>query len=146
MVKMNMKRTKIINSHKIVYLGSCYGWFIGEQLVNHIPNCNLLTNKLGLLNSLQEYSRVCANVQKKAMKLDFIPETYRLDDPKDKELFMDTYKGQRIQDFLEFQFLSQLFSFFILEFLHKLTYGALPAVYYHHLYTSALIFNWNEVK
>ena len=30
----------------------------GEQLVNHISNMNLLTTKLGLLNSLQEYQRV----------------------------------------------------------------------------------------
>ena len=30
----------------------------GEQLVNHIPNINLLTTKLGLLSSLQEYQRV----------------------------------------------------------------------------------------
>ena len=30
----------------------------GEQLVNHIPNARVLTNKLELLNSLQEYERV----------------------------------------------------------------------------------------
>ena len=30
----------------------------GEQLVNHISNINLLTTKLGLLCSLQEYQRV----------------------------------------------------------------------------------------
>jgi len=28
-------------------------------MVNRIPNGSLLTNKLGLLNSLQEYAKVC---------------------------------------------------------------------------------------
>ena len=65
----------------------------GDQMANHIPNCNLLTNKLGLLNSLQEYDRVCQAVKKKSLKLDFVPETYRLDDPKDRDAFLDTYKG-----------------------------------------------------
>jgi hypothetical protein len=27
----------------------------GEQLVNHIPNINLLTTKIGLLDSLRDY-------------------------------------------------------------------------------------------
>jgi len=30
-------------------------------MVNRIPNGSLLTNKLGLLNSLQEYARVSSN-------------------------------------------------------------------------------------
>ncbi|VDQ05321.1 unnamed protein product [Trichobilharzia regenti] len=35
-----------------------YGTFKeGEQIVNHIPNCGLLTNKLGLLLSLRDYER-----------------------------------------------------------------------------------------
>ena len=62
-------------------------------MVNHIPNCNLLTNKLGLLNSLQDYDRICTSMKKKIMKLDFIPETYRLDSSKDRELFVTQYKG-----------------------------------------------------
>ena len=62
-------------------------------MVNHIPNCNLLTNKLGLLNSLQEYDRMCAAVKKRSLKLDFIPETFRLDDPRDRNAFANTYTG-----------------------------------------------------
>ena len=62
-------------------------------MVNHIPNCNLLTNKLGLLNSLQEYDRVCQAVKKRAMTLDFIPETFRLDDPRDRNVFRQIYQG-----------------------------------------------------
>lgn len=66
----------------------------GEQMVNHIPNCNLLTNKMGLLTSLQEYNRLCDKTKKKETKLNFIPETYRLDDGNDRQTFLDTYKGQ----------------------------------------------------
>lgn len=69
----------------------------GEQLVNRIPNCSLLTNKLGLFNSLSEYSRVNAVLKgdKVRTKLsDFLPETYRLDHVKDKENFLDIYKGE----------------------------------------------------
>jgi len=40
-----------------VALGSC----LGEHMVNRIPNGSLLTNKLGLLNSLQEYAKVSSN-------------------------------------------------------------------------------------
>ena len=58
--------------------------------MNHIPNCNLLTNKLGLLNTLQDHAS-----RGRGPKLDFFPETYRLDDPKDRELFMDTWQGER---------------------------------------------------
>lgn len=65
----------------------------GVQIVNHIPNCNLLTNKLGLLNSLQEYDRVCTSLRKRALKLNFIPDTFRLDDPKERETFMDQFQG-----------------------------------------------------
>jgi len=32
-------------------------------MVNRIPNGSLLTNKLGLLNSLQEYAKVCGSLQ-----------------------------------------------------------------------------------
>ena len=65
-------------------------------MVNHIPNCNLLTNKLGLLNSLQEYDRANTNMKRKAPKLDFIPETLRLDEAKDRATFLDLYTGQCI--------------------------------------------------
>ncbi|KAK2161579.1 hypothetical protein LSH36_114g02014 [Paralvinella palmiformis] len=74
-----------------------YGSFReGEQLVNRIPNCSLLTNKLGLLNSLQRYDRVNATINLKGnVKMrssDFMPETYRVDDPIDRKLFLETYQ------------------------------------------------------
>ena len=65
-------------------------------MVNHIPNCYLLTNKMGLLNSLQAYDRVCNGIVGREPKLqlnEFIPETYRIDDPKERELFYNTYKS-----------------------------------------------------
>ncbi|ESO11562.1 hypothetical protein HELRODRAFT_71494, partial [Helobdella robusta] len=68
----------------------------GEQLVNHIPNCEILTNKQGLLNSLQEYGKINAANHKQPVKLDFFPETYKVDDPKDKEKFLATYKEDDI--------------------------------------------------
>ncbi|OWF40312.1 Protein polyglycylase TTLL10 [Mizuhopecten yessoensis] len=67
----------------------------GDQLVNHIPNGNLLTNKLGLLNSLQEYERVTLSTKGRPPRLrftDFVPETYRLDEAKDKEEFLKMYQ------------------------------------------------------
>ena len=72
---------------------------LGEQLVNHIPNCQLLTNKMGLLTSLQTYDRVCHSIKGKEPKLklqDFIPETYRIDDSKEREFFYNTYKSEQI--------------------------------------------------
>ncbi|XP_060074417.1 tubulin glycylase 3A-like [Ylistrum balloti] len=67
----------------------------GDQMVNHIPNGNLLTNKLGLLNSLQEYERVTLSTKGRPPRLrfsDFVPETYRLDEAKDKEEFLKIYQ------------------------------------------------------
>ena len=65
--------------------------------MNHIPNCQLLTNKMGLLSSLQAYDRVCQSIKGKELKLklqDFIPETYRIDDPKEREIFYNIYKSK----------------------------------------------------
>ncbi|XP_055863452.1 uncharacterized protein LOC106062948 isoform X2 [Biomphalaria glabrata] len=67
----------------------------GEQLVNHIPNCKLLTNKLGLLCSLQEYERVTLLTKGRLPRLkmvDFVPETYKLDERTDREKFLNDYK------------------------------------------------------
>ncbi|CAG5136059.1 unnamed protein product, partial [Candidula unifasciata] len=67
----------------------------GEQLVNHIPNSKLLTNKLGLLCSLQEYERVTLLTKGRLPKMkmaDFVPETYKLDERVDREKFLAEYK------------------------------------------------------
>ncbi|BFZ23598.1 hypothetical protein BsWGS_26637 [Bradybaena similaris] len=67
----------------------------GEQLVNHIPNCRLLTNKLGLLCSLQDYERITLITKGRLPRMkmaDFVPETYKLDDKVDREKFIQEYK------------------------------------------------------
>ncbi|XP_052083344.1 protein polyglycylase TTLL10-like isoform X3 [Mytilus californianus] len=73
-----------------------YGGFKeGDQLVNHIPNGQLLTNKLGLLNSLQEYERVTLSTKGRPPRLkfnDFFPETYRLDEKNNKDIFLEVYQ------------------------------------------------------
>jgi hypothetical protein len=69
--------------------------FPGEQLVNRIPNCSLLTNKMGLLTSLQRYDRVTATMNKKHNRMryvDFLPETYRIDDPGDRKAFLEAHQ------------------------------------------------------
>ena len=74
----------------------------GEQMVNHFPNCQLLTNKMGLLNSLQSYEQKCIERKGKPpnMKLiDFFPETYRLDDLSDRESFFRSFKGEYISSY-----------------------------------------------
>ncbi|XP_064642143.1 uncharacterized protein LOC135496646 isoform X2 [Lineus longissimus] len=68
----------------------------GEQMVNHVPNCTLLTNKLGLMNSLREYERVTMTMKKvrqpRFKMTDIIPETYNLDERNDREAFYETYQ------------------------------------------------------
>ncbi len=85
--------------HICIILPSWYLYIIdaGDQIVNHIPNCMLLTNKLGLLNSLQAYDRICVSIRGKEPRLrytDFIPITYKLDDLKEREAFFEEYKGR----------------------------------------------------
>ena len=66
--------------------------------MNRIPNCHLLTNKLGLLNSLQRFERVQMSINpmktNRMCSADFLPETYRLDDQLDRRTFLSTYKGK----------------------------------------------------
>ena len=65
-------------------------------MVNHLPNSHLLTNKLGLLNSLKEYERVTLSTKGRLPRLkmsEFHPETYKLDEKGDRDLFLEVYKG-----------------------------------------------------
>ena len=67
--------------------------------MNHIPNCKLLTNKLGLLCSLQEYERVTLLTKGRTPRMkmtDFIPETYKLDERLDREKFLTEYNGESL--------------------------------------------------
>ncbi|XP_018648293.1 tubulin tyrosine ligase-related [Schistosoma mansoni] len=68
-----------------------YGIFKeGEQLVNHIPNCGLLTNKLGLLISLRDYERRYQNRFGRLPIMvmdDFFPKTFIVDDLKEREAY-----------------------------------------------------------
>jgi hypothetical protein len=69
----------------------------GEQIVNHVPNCSLFTNKLNLLCSLQAYEKSHAQVQNKPSHYipleEYVPLTYKLDDKNDRETFFSTAKG-----------------------------------------------------
>jgi hypothetical protein len=74
----------------------------GDQMVNHLPNCSLFTNKLNLLCSLQAYEKTqMANPNKPAHFIpleEYLPLTYKLDDRVDKETFFQTAKGKRYKD------------------------------------------------
>ena len=67
-------------------------------MVNHIPNCQLLTNKLGLLNTLESYARASGHTNQSGAVLkhtQFLPQTFRLGEPKQREYFWNQYKGFR---------------------------------------------------
>jgi len=64
-------------------------------MVNRIPNCYVLTNKLGLLLSLQRYEQVLIALRlSRVVKLkmtDFVPDTYRLDDSFEQRAFFEAF-------------------------------------------------------
>ena len=67
-------------------------------MVNRIPNCYMLTNKLGLLTSLRRFERISQLLYVtgviKLKSSDFLPETYRLDESHDRKIFVDTFRGR----------------------------------------------------
>ena len=79
----------------------------GEQLVNRFPNIQLLTTKIGLLESLRSYCKVyryilpCTksftnpiNAVNFRQKLErFLPETYRMDVASEREEFLKSFRG-----------------------------------------------------
>ncbi|XP_017564607.1 protein polyglycylase TTLL10 [Pygocentrus nattereri] len=70
----------------------------GEQLVYQIPNNKVLTTKIGLLNSLREYDRVCSKVKqgqglRKLKMEEFIPDTFRMDVKDEREAFFAQQEG-----------------------------------------------------
>ncbi|CDS37473.1 protein polyglycylase TTLL10 [Echinococcus multilocularis] len=67
-----------------------------EQMVNHIPNCGLFTNKLGLLMSLRKYADDCKRNSRKDVSVNFIPETYWIDDAKEKAEFINKLSDHQI--------------------------------------------------
>jgi hypothetical protein len=86
----------------------------GEQIVNHVPNCSLFTNKLNLLCSLQAFEKLqmqSANKIPNFLPLEeYVPLTYKLDDRVDKETFFATAKSMLFILFVD--------HFFIEEFKH----------------------------
>ncbi|XP_022786949.1 uncharacterized protein LOC111327109 isoform X2 [Stylophora pistillata] len=72
----------------------------GEHLANHISNINLLTTKLGLLCSLEEYQRVQEKMAKNKLKFpmsEFVPETHKLMNATEKAKFVnEVYKDGEI--------------------------------------------------
>ncbi len=61
-----------------------------------IPNSDVLTNKLGLLRSLQAFDRVCIaalGIKPPIKSADFLPQTYRLEEPNELQAFTHQFKG-----------------------------------------------------
>ncbi|XP_065890894.1 protein polyglycylase TTLL10-like isoform X2 [Dysidea avara] len=66
----------------------------GQQLVNHFPNINILTTKIGLLECLREYDRINSRTMPhhRSNFGDFFPLTYRLDNHLECEEFYKKFK------------------------------------------------------
>ena len=83
--------------HIYFYSVYVFGICSGQQMVNRIPNCYLLTNKLGLLLSLQRFEHVWTALNlSQVVKLrtaDFLPETYRTDVVEERKTFFYTFKS-----------------------------------------------------
>jgi hypothetical protein len=76
----------------------------GEQLVNHIPNGNLLTTKIELLTSLQEFDRVSNKVPSSSRRgiqmKEFVPETFKLQNQTEIDNFIHhIYQGMVIFEY-----------------------------------------------
>lgn len=78
----------------------------GDQMVNHIPNCSLFTNKLNLLCSLQAFEKSQNQLPNKAFipLEEYLPLTYKLDDKVDRESYFTTAKSNFL---IYFNFLSK---------------------------------------
>ena len=68
----------------------------GIQMVNHFPNMELIGNKRNLVESLREYSifQLRFNPTKPIVLTDFLPETFLLDNPREKETFLHTIQSE----------------------------------------------------
>ena len=68
----------------------------GIQMVNHFPNMDLIGNKRSLVESLREHSRfqLRFNPTKPIVLTDFLPETFILDNPREKEIFLNTIQSE----------------------------------------------------
>ncbi|KAI3382964.1 hypothetical protein SNEBB_003126 [Seison nebaliae] len=78
----------------------------GYQLLNHIPNCDLFTNKLNLYCSLLSLERVVhhngtSNRSRVTLPIyEFVPETYRLNNSNDRNLFFTNLKTNANKTFI----------------------------------------------
>lgn len=71
--------------------------------MNHIPNCGLLTNKLGLLISLRDYERRYQNRFGRLPIMvmdDFFPKTFIVDDPKEREAYFKLQESKKTVIFM----------------------------------------------
>ena len=68
----------------------------GIQMVNHFPNMDLIGNKRNLVESLREHSRIQfrVNPTKPITLNEFLPETFILDSPREKEQFLTTIRSE----------------------------------------------------
>lgn len=67
-------------------------------MVNRVPNSWLLTNKVGLLTSLQRYDRIrfLTGNMSSTTSASFLPETYRVDLQNERARFLDKYEENRM--------------------------------------------------
>ncbi|VUZ49066.1 unnamed protein product [Hymenolepis diminuta] len=68
----------------------------GKCMVNHIPNCGLFCNKLGLLLSLRNYSEKIGLNENQENPFNFIPETYWLGDYNERAKFLNQLSNGQI--------------------------------------------------
>lgn len=90
--KYSTNAVELFKCRNVIYWNSK-----GEQMVNHIPNCSLFTNKLNLLCSLQAFEKTQlqnANRLPIFMPLEeYVPLTFKLDYQIEKDLFFQTAKS-----------------------------------------------------
>ncbi|VDO08475.1 unnamed protein product [Rodentolepis nana] len=68
----------------------------GECMVNHIPNCGLFCNKLGLLMTLRSFSERIGFEDNEETPFNFIPETYWLGNSNERTKFLNQLSGEGI--------------------------------------------------
>jgi hypothetical protein len=67
-------------------------------MVNHIQGEDYFTTKLQLFQSLQTYEKISISMQKRSNQFlplnEFVPQTFKLDEKTDRDLFFNTHKRQ----------------------------------------------------
>lgn len=61
----------------------------GQQIVNHIPNINIISNKSNLIQTMRDYEDTNPDKDLELKLSDIVPQTFRLDLLSDEVLFMN---------------------------------------------------------